>query len=78
MFSTISSFRVTETPTYIFTNSNVFLFPNDILADDDSSCLSQTTAPPDESLSVVEPIDSSVVIPSSLPVSPPPPVCRTS
>ena len=78
MFSTISSFRVTETLTPLFTNPNVSLFLNDILAYDSSSSLSQSTALPDESSSAVEPVDSSDIIPSSLPISPPPPVHRTS
>ena len=74
MFSTISSFQVTETLTPLLVNSNVSLFPNDILAYDSSSSLSQSTTSPKKFPLVVEPVDSSTVIHSSLLVSPPPPL----
>ena len=77
MSSTISSFRVTETPTPLFINPNVSLFSNGILVDDKSSSLGQSTTPPNKSPLAVEPANSSAIIPSSLLVSPPPPVCRT-
>ena len=78
MFLTISSFRVTETPTPLFTNPNISLFPNEIFADDSSSSLTQPTTSPDESPSALEPADSSSAIPFSLQVSSPPPPHRTS
>ena len=78
IFSTISSFQVTETLTPLFINPNVSLFPNDILADGSFSSLSQPTASTDESPPVVEPIDSSTIIPYSLPVCPLTPLRRTS
>ena len=71
MFSTISSFYVNETPTPLFTNPNISLFPDEIFADDSPSNLTQSTAFPDESSSAVEPTDS-----SSVPPSPPP--CQSS
>ena len=49
MFSTISSFWVDETPTPLFTNPNISLFPNEIFTNDSSSSLTQPTASPDES-----------------------------
>ena len=42
MFSTISSFQVTETPTPFFISPNVSLFPDDIIADESSFSLSQS------------------------------------
>ena len=75
MFSDISSFQIDETPTPLFTNPNVSLFLDDILADDSSSSLSQSTTPPDEFHPAVEPVDSSS---SSSPISPPPPLSHTS
>ena len=77
MFSTISSFQVDEIPTLLFINPNISLFPNDILADDSTSNLTQLTASPDESPPPMEPVDSSSVIPSSSSVSSPPPLRRT-
>ena len=74
MFSTISSSQVNETPAPIFTNPNVSLFPNEILVDDSFSSLNQSTTAPGESPSIVEPTDSSSIIPSSSSVSPPPPL----
>ena len=78
MFLTISSFQVTKTPTLLFTNPNVSLFSSDILIDDSSSSLSQSIASSDKSPPIAEPTYLSVAIPSSLPVSPPPPLHRTS
>ena len=72
MFFTISSFRVDETPTPFFTNLNVSLFPEIFFVDDSSFNLSQSTASPGESSPAMEPTDSSIVIPSSSSVSPPP------
>ena len=79
MFSTISSFQVTNTPTPLFTNPNVSLFPDDIFADDSSSSLSQSTvAPPDEFPPAVELADFSSVIHLSSSISPPLPLHRTT
>ena len=76
MFSTISSFRVDETPTPFFTNPNVSLFPDENFADDSFSSLSQPTTSLDESPSTMEPANSSSVVPSSPSVPPPPQFCR--
>ena len=65
MFSAISSFRVDETPTPLFTNPNVSLFPDEIFVDDSSSSLRQPTASLDESPPAMEPTDSPSVVPSS-------------
>ena len=79
MFSTISSFQVTNTLTPLFTNPSVSLFPNDIFAYDSSSSLGQSTvAPPNESPPAMEPADSFSIIPLSSSVSPPPPLRHTS
>ena len=67
-----------ETHTPLFTNPNVSLFLDDIVAYDSSSSLSQSTVPPDESPLVVELADSSYIVPSSSLVSLPPPLCHTS
>ena len=77
MLSTISSFWVDETPIPLFTNPNISLFPDEILADNSSSILNQSTTAPHESPSAVKPADSTSVIPSSSFVSPPPQLRRT-
>ena len=78
MFSTTSSFRVTKTPTHLFSNLNIFLFPDEIFIDDSSSNMTQPTTSLDESLPAVEPAGSSSVIPSSLSIYFPPSLRRTS
>ena len=67
-----------ETRIPLFTNPNISLFYDEILADDSSSSLNQSTATPDESPSAVELVDSSFVIPPSSFVSPPPLLRHTS
>ena len=63
-----------ETPSPLFVNLNVSLFPDEILADETSFSMSQSTASPDESPPIVEPVDSSSIVPSSpsVPLSPSP------
>ena len=58
----------------LFTNPNASLFPNDILGNDSSFSLSQSTTRPAESPLAVEPDDSSSVILSLSPVSHPLPL----
>ena len=77
MFSTISLFQLNETPTSLFTNLNVSLFPDETFADDSSSSVSQPTTSLDKSPLSMEHVDSSSVIPSS-PSVPPPPILRCS
>ena len=78
MFSTISSFQVDKTPTPLFTNPNVSLFLDEILAYDSSSSLSQPTASPKECPPAMELTDSSSIVPSSSYVPPPPQLHRSS
>ena len=67
-----------KTPTPLFTNLNISLFPDEIFADDNSSSLTQPTASLDESPSLMEHVDSSSVILSSSSFSPPIPLRRIS
>ena len=60
------------------TLTHLFIFPNEIFADHNSSSLTQPTTSLDESPPTVEPADSFFVIPYSSSVSPPPPLRRTS
>ena len=82
MFSTISSFWVDKTHAYHFTNPNISLFTDDILADDSSSNLTQPIAFPNESPPPMKPADSSFVIPFFIiwfsSGSPSPPLCHIS
>ena len=76
IFLIISSFRVDKFSTPLFTNPNVSLFHDGILAYNSSS--SQPIVSLDESPPAVEPIDSSFVVHSSSFVPTPPPFRHSS